>query len=122
MGSQGTVAEIAFAVVHCTAGDVVIGLACLAGALATVGSAHWPAQRFGAVSAVAVALGVAYTVYSEWANIARGAWAYSAAMPTLPPFGTGLSPMLQWLILPLAGLAWARSRAMRTLSAAPKRD
>lgn len=29
--------------------------------------------------------------------------AYTQAMPRLPPFGTGLSPVLQWLLLP--GLA-----------------
>jgi len=117
LGSRGTIAEIAFAVVHCAAGDVVIAFACLAGALVSVGSEHWPTERFGAVSAAAVALGVTYTVYSEWANVVRGAWAYSQAMPTLPPLGTGLAPLLQWLVLPPAGLVWARSRATRTLGA-----
>ena len=27
-------------------------------------------------------------------------WRYSDLMPRLPPLGTGLSPVLQWLILP----------------------
>jgi len=49
-------------------------------------------------------LGVGYTVASEWLNVVvRQTWAYTQAMPRLPPFGTGLSPVLQWLLLP--GLA-----------------
>jgi hypothetical protein len=28
-------------------------------------------------------------------------WTYSAAMPTIPYIGTGLLPVLQWLVLPL---------------------
>lgn len=31
-------------------------------------------------------------------------WTYSELMPLVPPFGTGLSPLLQWLIVPLAAL------------------
>ena len=27
-------------------------------------------------------------------------WTYSDLMPLVPPFGTGLSPLLQWLVIP----------------------
>ena len=94
--------EIAWAVVHCTAGDVAIAAAALGLALVAFGRFGWPAERFGAVAAVAIVAGIAYTIYSEWLNtVVRQSWAYAAAMPVLPPFGTGLSPLLQWIAVPV---------------------
>ncbi len=56
--------------------------------------------------------GFGYTIYSEYLNIAvRRAWGYSELMPTLPPLGTGLSPLLQWVVVPLVGFALMRHRA-----------
>jgi hypothetical protein len=56
-------------------------------------------------------IGLGYLVYSEWVNIElRGSWAYTEAMPRLPPFGTGLAPLLQWLVIPPIAL-WAVRRA-----------
>jgi len=59
----------------------------------------------GDLEADGTALGAAYTVYSEWLNTGvRMAWAYSELMPVVPGIGTGLSPLLQWLVLPPLGL------------------
>ena len=53
--------------------------------------------------------GLAYTVFSEWLNVeVRRSWAYSDLMPVLPPLGTGLSPVLQWVVIPSAALWMAR--------------
>ena len=67
-----------------------------------------PGQRMGAgVAAAAVACGIGYTVFSEWLNTAvRGSWAYSDLMPVVPILGTGLSPLAQWLVVPLAAFWW----------------
>ncbi|MEO6666719.1 MAG: cytochrome c [Nitrospiria bacterium] len=47
------------------------------------------------------ALGLGYTVVSEWVNVdLRGAWGYAAAMPRLPWIGTRLAPLMQWVLLP----------------------
>ncbi|SMF22477.1 hypothetical protein SAMN06265365_104107 [Tistlia consotensis] len=108
---SGTPGEIAFDVLHCSLGDLLIATACLVLALGLVGSAGWPARRFGVVLAAATAAGVGYTVYSEWLNVSlRGSWAYAEAMPLLPPLGTGLAPLLQWLLVPPLALAWAAGR------------
>ena len=54
----------------------------------------------------AILLGAAYTVFSEWLNInIRRSWSYTDAMPVLPLLGTGLTPLLQWVVVP--GLAFA---------------
>lgn len=107
--NEGTPGEIAFAVAHCTGGDVLIALGCLVLALILLGAPSRPAMRFGPVVAFAVMFGLAYTGYSEWLNVeVRKSWAYSDAMPVVPLLRTGLSPLLQWLVLPPLGLLWAR--------------
>jgi hypothetical protein len=115
----GSARTIAFAIVHCTLGDGLIAAVSLVLALALVGHADWPRRRFTGVAAAATVLGVGYTVWSEWLNVAvRGAWAYAAAMPRVPPLGTGLAPLAQWLILPALCLTAAR-HAGRTAPAVP---
>ena len=58
-----------------------------------------------------LAIGIAYTVYSEHLSInVRRSWAYSDLMPRLRLLGTGLSPIVQWFVVPAAVLVWARRR------------
>jgi hypothetical protein len=105
---DGTMKEIAFAVAHCTAGDVMIASTTLGLALLAIGRG-WPGDQtaFRNVALTATALAVSYTVFSEWLNVSvRGSWAYSAWMPRLPPFGTGLSPVLQWIAIPALAFWW----------------
>jgi len=73
-------------------------------ALLLVGKIAWPSVTFGAVMAMTLGMGIGYTVYSEWMNTTvRKTWEYSEFMPTIPPLGTGLSPLMQWLIVPAIG-------------------
>ena len=101
----GTPGEIAFALIHCTGGDVLITTMTLAAAVALARRFRWP--PFGRrMVFTAIVLGTAYTIFSEWLNVAiRGTWSYTVAMPVLPWLGTGLTPLLQWLSVP--GLALA---------------
>ena len=93
--------RIAWAVFHCSLGDVVIALAMFALAGMALRRADWPASRPWAGGAIVVIGAMAYTVWSEWHNVYRaGSWGYAASMPLI--FGIGLSPLLQWLILPPA--------------------
>ena len=111
--ATGTRRELAFAVAHCTGGDLLIALSSLIAALVLVGESSWPAQRFARVCALTLAFGLGYAVFSEWWNVGvRVTWAYTAAMPTLPWVGTGLSPLLQWAVVPT--LALFASRRLRT--------
>ena len=94
---------IAYAVAHCTLGDVLISLSSYLLAAASTRSWHWPVGHAAPGAAIAIIGGLAYTAFSEWLNVSvRGSWAYSPAMPQL--FGLGVSPLLQWLALPLIGL------------------
>lgn len=115
--STGSWREIAFAGVHCTGGDVLIALSSLLASLLLVGSGAWPFTRFIPVAALTILLGVAYTAFSEWLNIVvRAAWAYSDLMPVISILGfhVGLSPLLQWVVVPGLAFAWAaRTRARK---------
>lgn len=110
---EGSAGEIAFAAVHCTGGDVLIAASSLLIAVAIAGRRRWPYEHYGRVAAAAVAIGLAFTVFSEWLNTAVfDYWAYSELMPIVPPFGTGLSPVLQWIVIPLAAFRWVRHRPL----------
>lgn len=101
----------AFAIFHCTSGDLMIAGLSLLVALALVGEAEWPQSSLRPVWLLILTFGIGYTMYSEWLNISvRGAWAYAPLMPTLPLFGTGLAPLLQWLFVPTAALRIAAGR------------
>ena len=61
-----------------------------------------------------VVLGLGYTVFSEWYNVYRiGAWAYAEIMPRI--LGIGLTPLLQWVVVPIVMLVLIqRSRIGRS--------
>jgi len=101
----GTPHEIAFALIHCTVGDILITTVTLAAAVALARHLRWPAFGWRMVF-TAIVPGAAYTIFSEWLNVEiRRSWSYTAAMPVLPFIGTGLTPLLQWLIVPSLALA-----------------
>ena len=107
-------AKIAFAVVHCTGGDLLISLASLSLALLVAGRPEWPVRGFYQVMVPTIAFGVGYTVFSEWLNIVvRKSWQYSELMPVVPVIDAGLSPLAQWLVISAAGLLLARRAALR---------
>ena len=108
--TEASASRIAFAVAHCMAGDALISAACLWLAVRLVGGAAWPRERVAylRVAAAAIALGIIWSVFSEWLNVSvRGNWAYSASMPRLPLLGTGFAPLAQWLIVPAVAFACA---------------
>ncbi len=69
-------------------------------------------KRGRVVGALFVLFGLAYTAWSEWFNTSvRGAWAYAPEMPQI--LGIGLSPLLQWLVLPTLLVLILRLPAIR---------
>lgn len=106
---DGTPSEIVFAVIHCTGGDLLISVASLVLALLLVGNPAWPMRVVGPVAVLTIAFGLSYTVFSEWLNIVvRKSWAYSELMPVIPVLDAGLSPVAQWIVIPLTAFWWAR--------------
>ena len=111
---EGTPSDIVFAIVHCTGGDLLIVTSTLVAALLVFGRG-WPTDRvaYRNVMITAIMLGVGYTIFSEWLNVnVRGAWAYGPWMPRIPPLGTGLTPFLQWIVVPAAVFLFVRRRVV----------
>lgn len=90
--------SLAWALFHCSLGDVVIALAMFAVAGIALSRADWPASRPWAGGVVAVIGAIVFTAWSERHNVYQtGAWSYTSDMPTI--YGVGLAPLLQWLII-----------------------
>ena len=106
---EGKAGHILFAAVHCAGADLLIALCSLIAAILLTSKRDWPLGGYGSVAVLAIALGLAFTVFSEWLNTeVRRTWAYSELMPTLAFLGTGLSPLAQWLVVPAAAFWLAR--------------
>ncbi|GAB1479489.1 hypothetical protein MASR2M74_20530 [Paracoccaceae bacterium] len=86
----GTRGDIAYAVIHCTLGDIMIAATWLGGALFVFGRNGWPERNHAKVAVKMIAATKCYTVFSDWLNVeVRRSWAYRGVMPTLPIIGTG---------------------------------
>lgn len=113
---QAPASRIAFAVVHCTAGDALIGASALALALVLTRAAEPARWRWAHVAILTAVLAATYTLFSEWLNAGPlSNWSYSEWMPVLTLGGVaiGLSPLLQWVLLPPVALVFARAGVMR---------
>lgn len=100
---EATSYEIAYAVLHCTIGDIMIGLVSLVLA-ALLLTQFRPKRRVNfAMFGAATIFGVTYTIFSEWLNVyVRQSWSYSELMPTVGwgEIWIGVSPFAQWVLLP----------------------
>lgn len=111
----GSRSDILFAAFHCTGGDVLIALSSVMLALLLVGHPQWPTQATRSVFYVALTIGFLYTMFSEWLNIEiRQSWAYGDLMPVIPLIKMGLSPALQWVVVPWLAYAWAIGKRLDT--------
>ncbi len=111
---QGVTASLR-AAAHCTLGDAGIALAASFASLA-LAAVVGPLRRVLPLSVLIVLAGLLVTAVFEWAStewLAR--WAYSDLMPTIPLLGLGLSPVLQWIIVPTLALLILRRRLGHTL-------
>ena len=106
----GSASLITYSVLHCTGGDVLIAGASLIGSLLLLGTAEWPRTRFLPVAAATLSSGIGITAISEHFNTANGTWAYSDLMPVLPGTGIGLSPLAQWVVIPVLAFIVAQPR------------
>jgi len=100
--------ELVADVLKCTAANILIATASLvAGLLLTGRTTRWRRLSVGTITATCV-IGVGYTIYSEWMNVyVKGTWAYSDLMPIVPGLEVGVSPLVQWVVLPGVGILLA---------------
>lgn len=96
-----------------TLGDLVIALVAFwCAALAGKGR-DWIARAHGPALITFIAVGLLVTVGLEYLHTeVTGRWSYDPAMPRLPILGTGLSPILQWVFVPLLVVWFMRRLAV----------
>jgi len=101
---------------HCTVGDLMILLAAFWVTCLVFRTRYWIRQPRASAALLFLGIGLCYTVYSEWYNTTVSkTWQYTPLMPVV--FGIGLSPLLQWLLIPPISL-WGVRRSMIVRSGA----
>lgn len=92
-----------------TVGDVGFALTAFWITALIARSRRWMADpklwQIGVFVAVGIALTVGFEYYYTEVSLR---WTYSDLMPRVPPFGTGLSPLIQWIVIPLLVMSLAR--------------
>ncbi|MBO6638112.1 MAG: hypothetical protein JJ920_13180 [Roseitalea sp.] len=92
-----------------TVGDVGFALTAFWITALIARSRRWMADpklwQIGVFVAVGIALTVGFEYYYTEVSLR---WTYSDLMPRVPPFGTGLSPLIQWIVVPLLVVSLTR--------------
>lgn len=115
--SHGTVVWLC---TRATFGDVVILIVAFWIGSATARQRGWIVPGLRLPALVTIAAGLLITVVFEW--LATGIldrWSYADSMPVIPGLGIGLTPFLQWLLLPPLAL-WLTGNHIRG-SMAPRK-
>ena len=85
-----------------TFGDVGIALVAFWTTSISVRSRQWIRALELKPLGIYVLTGIAITIALEYIYTQiTHRWTYSDLMPLVPPLGTGLSPLLQWILVPL---------------------
>ena len=99
--SQFTCIDVVNNCTQATVGDVGISLTAFATVAVLSKSRRWILQANWWQVGIFILVGIIMTIIFE--ALATGVlnrWKYGDVMPTLPFFGTGLLPVLQWLLIP----------------------
>lgn len=98
---QSSPTSLAGCLLFCSGVDIVMSLAAYCSVSLTWRDRGWLMEKnFGHVSAF-VGIALLLAVVSEYTAMHyRNLWEYSAHMPVIPFVEIGLTPVLQWLILP----------------------
>lgn len=103
------------AVLFCTRatlGDVLIALSAYWVVAGFRRSWDWLRQPDALAFLLFIAVGIVITIVLEWhATVLQQRWEYADSMPTMPLLGTGLAPLMQWLLLPPL-ILWLARRQM----------
>lgn len=103
-----------------TIGDLGIALAAFWAAALAAGGRNWVVRPTPLSIAVFLGTGLIVTIGFEYlSTVALNRWAYAPKMPRLPILGTGLTPVLQWLIIPSLVLWYLKRLAPRTTELPP---
>lgn len=99
---EQSLAEATLRCSKATLGDLVITAIAYTLAALTVRRIHWPLMPSFVTTSLFLATGLVITIGFEQFALATSRWAYAREMPRL--FGVGISPIAQWIVIPLLEL------------------
>ena len=102
--------------IQATLGDLLITLLAYGAVALAAKNRLWNLAPSGRQVAAFIGIGLSITALIEWlATHGRWvkSWAYSTSMPLLPGTGIGLTPLLQWIVVPLLVLWFVRRQLAR---------
>ncbi|MCP3055579.1 hypothetical protein [Aurantimonas marianensis] len=100
---------------YATVGDVGIALAAFWITSLAARTRHWICHKKAWQLLVFLIVGIVITIGLEFYYVEiSNRWSYSELMPLVPPFGTGLSPLLQWIVVPLLVVELTRRNLLGT--------
>jgi hypothetical protein len=95
--------------IHCTLGDVILTLGSFWIISVINRNRRWLLSANKSNFAGFLLMGLSYTVLSEWTNVhILKSWGYNELMPIIPWVKVGLTPFLQWIIIPSAVILLVR--------------
>ena len=98
-----------------TVGDIGISLIAFWSVAAVSKSRRWILQPSWRQSGIFILVGIIITAsFEALATGVLNLWQYADLMPTLPFLGTGLLPLLQWILIPLL-IVWFVGRQLSHL-------
>ena len=82
--TEASAGYIAFSIVHCTLGDLAIGVSALLLSLMLTRAGSPSRWHWGRIAVLTAATGAGYTMFSEWMNLTiLRSWTYSELMPAI---------------------------------------
>jgi hypothetical protein len=86
---------------HCTLGDVVLSLGSFWLVSLAWRTRKWFLRLNGLNFLSFIIVGVVWTIIREWVNVyILKSWDYNKIMPIIPWAKVGLTPVLQWIVIP----------------------
>jgi hypothetical protein len=109
--------------IHCTLGDVVITLGSFWLVSIVSHNRRW-FLRLNRVNFVGfIMVGIIYTFLSEWLNVnIFKSWGYNESMPIIPLIKVGLTPFLQWMVIPPVAILLVRHHFMLEQEVAKRKE
>ncbi len=93
--------EMLYGWFHCTLGDVIVTIGSFWLVSAASHNRKWLLELNPLNFVGFIMVGVVYAVLSEWANVQLfKSWGYNQSMPIIPWVQMGLTPLLQWIVIP----------------------
>ena len=109
--------------IHCTFGDVLLTLGSFWLVSIVSHTRRWPVKLNRLNFIGFIMIGIIGTVISERINVhLLNSWSYNQSMPVIPWLKVGLTPFLQWIVIPPVAILLVRHHFMLEQEVANRKE